>query len=255
MLKPTIGVLGFKTSEEVRAALHAFDSLPASSTGNLLIGVMANERTLTGKEATWPARYPAIEEIASLFPLESRVLNLIHYSTDELDTLAHQLGQLIGYGGHYLDGIQLNVPWPDPKHLTPFKSRCVVLVLSGEALRRADDNPTRVAELLDRYDGLIKDVVLNGSTSIGVRFDLDLVRGYVEAIRSRHPKLGIGVDGDFSAQSVGEVEPLVRHFPSLGLQACSRLRTPCDERIDLQAMHTYIVAADKQHRKSKALQF
>lgn len=244
MQVPYIGVTGFMSRDEVLAALEAIDHLPNWSDRKLMVGVLASSKTLAGQSNKWPNRYPKVDDIAELFPADRRTVNLIHYATDDCHTLGDQLEALVRLGGKYLDGFQLNVRWPDPSTIivVPPYMR-VVLQINPRALADADNNPATVAKFLTDYNGVISDVLIDASGGRGTLMDPIAARGYLEAIVAAHPKLGIGVAGGLSAQTVGQLQKLVDLFPKLSVDAEGRLRTT-DDHLDLQAMKTYISVAD-----------
>lgn len=251
MLLPYIGVTGFTNKAEVSAALDTFDSLPDWGLRMFMVGVLASSKTLAGKTNKWPNRYPHVYDIATLFPPHRRTLNLIHYSTDDRQTLHDQLRQLMRFGGMNLDGFQLNICWPEPSSITmpvravPTEKR-VVLQLGRGALEEMGNNPEAIAKRLDAYRGLITDVLVDASGGRGIPMDLEPTHSYVRAISTRHPHFRIGVAGGLSSQTIGQLKPLTRHnlFPRLSVDAEGRLRT-AEDHLDVEAMKNYISAVHR----------
>ncbi len=81
-MKPYIGVTGFTSPDEVKSALSVF---PALSTRQLMVGVLISWKSLRGVplKPRWQKQFPNPATIAELFLNDSRVVNLIHYSTEE----------------------------------------------------------------------------------------------------------------------------------------------------------------------------
>lgn len=240
-MSPYIGVTGFMTEAEVTAAVAAFDALPNPRQRVLMVGVLASSKTLRGEQNRWPNRYPRVGEIAGLLSPHRWVLNLIHYATDDKQTLGDQLEQLMLLGGRNLDGFQLNMSWPDPHSLGVVRGTRVVLQLNPGSLAVHDNNPEAVASALDAYIPCITDVLLDASGGLGVPIDVETAATYVRAIGARHRELGIGVAGGLSHASLDRIQPLMDEFPRLSFDAEGRLRTPAPEdTLDLELMRHYI---------------
>lgn len=241
MPTPYIGVTGFMTAAEVAAADEYFYSR-SFRWHELMVGVLASGKTLAGRKNRWPNRYPDPGVIAELLPYPCRTVNLIHYATDDRDTLAAQFERLVSLGGESLDGFQLNIRWPDPAALVPLSCLRVVLQLGPGALKEEGSDPEAVAKRLDGYHDVITDVLVDASGGRGIPIDLDAAEAYVRAISARHPWLGIGVAGGLSAENVGGLKRLVDIFPDLSIDAEGRLRD-ADDRLDLNAVRDYLAAA------------
>jgi hypothetical protein len=243
MLAPYIGVTGFMKKTEVSAALETLDRLPNASTHKLMVGVLASSKTLAGRSNKWPNRYPDVQDIAALFPLHRRTVNLIHYATDDRRALADQLEMLVHLGGKRLDGFQLNIRWPEPATIVVPPDLRIVLQLGRGALEESGNDPEFVAKCLDAYGGVITDVLVDASGGRGIPIDPGAAQAYVRAIGARHPRLGIGVAGGLSSQTVGLLRPLAGLFPNLSVDAEGRLRT-AEDHLDIGAMKTYIAVAN-----------
>jgi hypothetical protein len=242
-MSPYIGVTGFMTEVEVAAAVAAFDALPNSRQRVLMVGVLASSKTLRGEQNRWPNRYPKVGEIARLLSPHRRVLNLIHFATDDQHTLRDQIEQLMDFGGRYLDGFQLNMSWPEPDHFRVVQGMRIVLQLGPRALAMCND-PDQVAVRLDDYNSLITDVLLDGSGGHGVPIDVESAATYVRAIGARHRELGLGVAGGLSHEGLDRIQPLMDEFPWLSFDAEGRLRTPAPEdTLDLELTRRYIAKA------------
>lgn len=243
-MSPYIGVTGFMTAAEVTAAVAAFDALPNPSRRVLMVGVLASSKTLRDEQNRWPNRYPKVGEIARLLSPHRRVLNLIHYATDDKQTLSDQLERLMLLGGRNLDGFQLNMSWPEPRSLEVVRGMRVVLQLNRRSLAVHDNNPGAVANALDAYMPYITDVLLDGSGGLGVPIDVESAATYVRAIGARHRELGLGVAGGLSHEGLDRIQPLMDEFPWLSFDAEGRLRTPAPEdTLDLELTRRYIAKA------------
>ena len=240
--RPYIGVTGFMSLWDVNEAIKAlFGDQPGQPTHDLMVGVLASAKTLAGQANKWPNRYPLVGSISNLFPPDRRTLNLIHYATDNRDTLGEQLAQLVQLSGPWLDGFQLNVAWPDAKQLRGVRGKRIVLQLGKRALEAEGNDPSNVAHRLVQYTEYITDVLIDASGGLGISIDATQALEYVRAIAKLHPDLGINVAGGLSADTLELVRPIVTEFPWVGIDAEGRLRTaqPEDQLI-LNAMRRYL---------------
>jgi hypothetical protein len=239
MQYPYVGVTGFMSSSEVEAVLGA---LPEKSRYSLMVGVLASSKTLKGEQGKWPGRYPAVERIGNIFVSDPRVVNLIHYATADRVNLSDQLNELVEIAGPCLQGFQLNISWPNPSDLEDVAKRKIriVLQIGAKALEQSNSS-YGFRELLDAYDGLITDVLIDPSGGLGKPFDTETARSRLAIIREYFPKLGFGVGGGLSAETIDIVTPLATEFPGLSIDAEGRLRTPQPEdRLDIDRAKQYV---------------
>lgn len=244
-MDPYIGITGFMSETEVWAML---DCLPDESPRQLMVGVLASSKTLAGGTNKYPNRYPKISALDDVFVHDERALNLIHYATDDRDTLGAQLKK-IWFSVALAEGFQLNVAWPNPNALYDLIasqwSPRFVLQIGARAQAEANHDPRRLAERLAEYDGLIDGILLDGSGGRGVPLDAAALRPALEAIAGRWPKLGLGVAGGLCAATLPLVAPLLRDFPNLSIDAEGRLRDPSTDSLDLDLARDYVARATK----------
>jgi hypothetical protein len=141
--------------------------------------------------------------------LAPKTLNLIHYATYDRPNLSDQLKKLVEVGGPFLNGFQLNVCWPNPfdlEEIAQYKLR-IVLQVGAKALEQSS-SPGSFREILGAYDGLITDVLIDPSGGLGKPFDVELAHSRLAIIREYFPKLGFGVGGGLSAETIEIVAPL-----------------------------------------------
>lgn len=241
-MPPYIGITGFMSMFEVARVL---DEVPSDSDRRLMVGVLASSKTLAGGTNKHPGRYPPRQSINLVFMDDPRTLNLIHYATDDKTTLAAQLGLLMDIGGDLLQGFQLNIAWPEPKQLEQARRRGAkfVLQVGGRALELVERDPKRLANRVADCAGLIDHVLLDPSGGRGQPFDPVAARMYLTALAERLPTLGLGVAGGLSGRTLHLVEPLIRDFPDLNIDAEGRLRDPVDDHLSLDLAREYAAAA------------
>jgi hypothetical protein len=239
-MKPYIGVTGVFTAGEIDFLLQA---VPATATRPLMAGVLVSSKTLSGLTNKYPRQFPPMENIASIFRGQPRTLRLIHYSTDEPQTLATQLLRLTRIGGPYLDGFQLNVAWPPVVEVEKFWERyggCrMVLQIGSGAMAAVGRDPQALANRVAGYEPFITDVLIDPSGGKGIPFDPDAALDYLVELHERCPNLGLGLAGGLGPETVSMVDPVVARIPFLSIDAQGRLRNS-DDDLDLAATRAYL---------------
>ncbi len=251
---PYIGITGFMSREEVRAAVLRFPD----GVRDVAVGVLASAKTFANPPISVrrPNRYPAAGEIADILAWGSpddgleillRVLCLVHYATDDAETLGEQLEAVCAAVGRF-GGFQLNVAWPPitPRLAAVCKGRRrIVLQINRRAVEQAGGTPQGVIARLATYvaSGLVTDVLFDASGGEGKEIDAEAVAPFVEAAAEAYADLGIGVAGGLCAETLPALAPLVRRFPFLSIDAEGRLRD-ADDRLDMQKVLAYARAVD-----------
>ncbi|MDP3726249.1 MAG: hypothetical protein Q8R36_03570 [bacterium] len=231
-------------------ALSVLDSVPSSSRRLVMIGVLASQKTVfLGGANKWPNRYPNLGDIAGIFPVHSLALNLVHYNTKEPETLLEQMLVVTRWGGPNFEGFQLNVAWPRPRILEKYRRRhgnmYIVLQIGGGAFKKIGDSPLRLAKkVIGEYKGLVDYVLLDPSGGYGKPFDSERIREYLVALREEGAErfIGLGVAGGLSPTTLNLVEPLVKDFPEVSIDAEGRLRDGND-KLDVSVAKKYVSKA------------
>lgn len=245
-MKPYIGVTGFSKPEEVSAVVRAF---PKNAKRKLMVGVLATYKSLRGIpiKPKWAKQMPKPADISKLFLADERVVNLIHFSTEEgqegsvLDDL-FRIHELAGPNFH---GFQLNVAWPQVDQLDAYRARMgwnyrIVLQLGQKAVKAVGGTPQGVVDMLSRYVGVVNDILLDPSGGLGKPFDTERAREFLSAITEQGWDIGLGVAGGLGPDSLYLIRPLVSEFPSLSVDAQGRLRN-AENDLDLNLVNTYLV--------------
>lgn len=244
---PYIGVTGFTEFGQQAVPL----SHMKGSARLLMVGVLASLKTLRREAGRNHDRFPPLEDIASIFYNDPRALNLIHYNTSEPNSLAGQIAVLRGWVGEHCDGIQLNVRWPQLKELAEIRQQWpaarIVLQCGSGALGGVDYRPDEFRHKLTFYaqDHLIDDVLIDPSGGRGNPLDMRLVEPLVRTLYEGHFPIGIGLAGGLSAATLDVIEPLIRDFPDLSIDAEGGLRTP-DDALDQDEVEQYLESATRR---------
>jgi hypothetical protein len=232
-----IGLSGVTTRAEVLAALAAF---PACGR-QLMVGVLASEKTLAGQRNRYFRRYPRVESIAGIFTDDPRCLNLVHFGADDppdAATLAH----LFEAAGPLCHGVQFNGAYPTPGDLVRIRV----------AFRRAGREARIVLQLRDlsttmrqvwAYEGLITDVLIDASGGLGRPLDVPKAEALFEQLRSAFPHLGIGVAGGLFAETVPRVAGLLARGASCDAESGLRDGADGGGRLCVERVKAYLDAA------------
>lgn len=239
---PYIGVTGFMSRTEV---LEALEVVPQDAKHRLMVGVLMSSKTLAGRQNKWPGRYPKREAVADIFVDDPRALNLVHYSTDEPDTLCSQLEEITELAGSNLDGFQLNMAWPSISELEDYRQansdKFIVLQIGSRAMGRrlADEFAYDVSTYLDVIDAIL----IDPSGGKGEPLDAAKAAEYLWALSTY--SIGLGVAGGLGPRTLNLIDPLIRDFNrNLSIDAEGRLRAPQPEdKLRLNAMKAYLSGA------------
>lgn len=239
--KPYIGVTGFMFPDQVVAALESADFKKADRL--LMVGVLASSKTIQGLTNKWPHRYPEFERIKDIFQDHESCLNLIHYNTKEPETLTEQLLKVTDVAGPNLHGFQLNIAWPNPLSIQKYKDehpdKVIVLQVGGGAFSMINHSPEMLEDMVKSYLGIADYVLLDPSGGLGQELNPFVMRGYLSAIEKHEKEIGLGVAGGLSSTTLNLIEPLVKYFPNLSMDAEGRLRT-AEDNLDKLKVKDYL---------------
>lgn len=227
--RPYIGITGFMTNEETMEILNL---VPTSSNMSLMVGVLASWKTLyENKESN---RYPKLEKITKIFPSHPLAINLIHYNTRNTENLCEQLILLNKIGGPNLHGFQLNMTWPPIdelfKYRSSFPENILVLVVTKQAFQ--EENINVIYSKIEMYKKLvdIDYVLLDQSEGRGIPLNTEFMQKCIEVIKTISG-INIVVAGGLSSSTLELIEPLIKKYPGLSVDAEDKLRDGDDHLI------------------------
>ena len=209
-----------------------------------MFGVLVSSKTLRGEKNKFPNRYPLVEEIGKIFIEHPLAMNVIHfhYSHNENETLLSQLEKLIEVGGGNLDGIQLNIAWPDPRSLERFRMlylgmyKQIQLILQvGSKAFGENSSPEKIAsKIKEEYLGLADYVLLDLSGGYGKLLDANFLEPFIEKIQEEMPGIGIGLAGGLDPETLDLIAPLIKKYPFLSID---------EDHLDLNVVKEYLCKA------------
>lgn len=201
---------------------------------------------MSGRQNKYPERYPPIDYLKNIFFADSRVINLIHYNTDQPDYLLDQLVDLIKFGGPNLHGFQLNVPWPEIQILQKFRKtypeKKIVLQISSQAMGEADFEPSQIADMIKKYLGAntIDGVLFDSSGGKGTLGSFPYYRKCIDRLIGH--EISLGVAGGLREETLWNIRKYFFSFYTLCLDAEGGLRDRQDW-LDIQKASTYVAEA------------
>lgn len=250
-LKPYyIGITDFETPKQAQAMADLFAAnIGTNIMRKLMVGVMMSYKTLNRISTSWAGIWPPSEHVSSIFINHTHVLNTLHYADCDGRDVYNSIIRAAIYGGDNLHALQLDMIWPSPKDLIGFKESfpniALVLQIGGPAFAAVGDSPGSLVERLATYDFSIDYILLDKSMGRGIGMQAERLRPFIEAIYKSNSSISVGVAGGLGPTSLHLVEPLIREFPQLNIDAQGRLRPSSNMRdpIDWILASTYLTKA------------
>jgi len=247
---PYIGITDFMTYGQVERMLAVFKAnVRPGQHRRLHVGVMMSRKTLYGLETKWSKAFPLKEAIADIFG-SSETMNCLHYADYDAVDVSESLARAISFGGDGLNALQLDMIWPNPKHVaravnSSGKKLEVVLQVGKDAIEQADNDPEKIVAKLQEYVGVAHHVLLDKSMGKGLGMDAEGLIPFAQAIRDTFPDLGIVAAGGLGPESIGLVEPLAKDFPDISIDAQGKLRPSGSalDPIDWDMAEVYLIRA------------
>ena len=229
MRQPYIGMTDVPNADWLRTIMYEYVTEGGQELRrDLHAGVMMSYKTLNGLETKWSAAWPKNEEIAGIFIRHCDVLNTLHYADYDGASDAGMLTRAASYGGEHLNAVQLDMIWPLPEILRPLnddpRGLRLILQVGPKALAQVDDDAGTLVDRLKPYGSQIHDVLLDASGGKGRGLDPVPLEAFIYELRARRPDLGIAVAGGLGPDTLHLIEPLVRKFPELSIDAQGQLR-------------------------------
>lgn len=241
--RPYIGVSAVMHRSDASALLAL---MPEDSEHLLMIGTVASLKTLRGQTNSLPHRFVLMEDMADVFVKHPLALNLIHYASEEPETLDEQLTKLVEYGGPNLHGFQLNIVWPDidalGRFISEYPEMTMIMQVSGRTLEAVGNDMDRLVERLGNYSGLIDRLLLDMSRGYGVAIDPAKMRPLLETLvpRSANLHMKIGFAGGLGPDLLDPARAILADFPDTSFDAEGKLRDS-DDHLSLVRASSYVI--------------
>jgi len=267
--KPFIGITDFTNAAEVQDMLAVFQDGGGPDIGRVLqTGVMTSKKVLTDVPNKWSKAFPPKEKLREIFLHHSHLLGTLHYADyEEAPCLEQDLDRALSYaefgfagqpGAYCMRAIQLDMIWPDPEKLLRWSewhpNLRIILQVGKEALAQIDGDPEKLLKRLEPYKRCVDDVLLDKSAGKGLGMDAEGLRPFVDAILKRGPGMGVVCAGGLGPESLHLVEPLVRDYPTISIDAQGKLRpsgVALNERISWTMAERYLQKAIEMFRAAR----
>ena len=216
----------------------------------LMIGVMMSYKTLNNIDTRWKIAFPRKEDISDIFVEHPCAFNTLHYADYDGIDISKNLIEATSWGLPSINAIQLDMIWPNPKQIQEYHEMFPwlkkILQVNSKALEKVDNDPEKMLTRIDEYES-IDSILLDKSMGRGLGMDSNALRPFIEIITQKRPNLGIAVAGGLGPDTLHFVEPLIREFPDLSIDAQGKLRSSGNslDPIDWSLAEIYIEKAVK----------
>ncbi len=228
--KPYTGITDFTDYEQVRKMLKVFNEHRSKGSRRLFhIGVMMSRKTLCGLPTKFSDVFPKNDEIALILQSD-KTYNCLHYADSDSDPLLYyNLQDAIKFGGIRMDALQLDLAWPNPGDVanalhSSRRNPEVILQIGRKAFEQIDNNPQTLVDRLFEYKTFIHRVLLDMSMGEGLGMDAEKLLPFARAITQAYPGIEIVFAGGLGPKTMYLVEPLLKEFPNLSIDAQGKLR-------------------------------
>lgn len=252
-----IGITDFTTRAETEKMLAVLrresGKQPIRKLG---VGVMMSHSTLNGLPSRFTDVFPPKEDVADIFVDDPLTFNVLHYADYRGIDISRSLSKAAKWGGQNIQAIQLDMTWPDPEEIEEFRDDYpnvkLILQVGKIAFEQIGENPKElVARLKSYYYEDIDYVLLDKSMGQGRRMSAELLLPFALAVNQELPDMGIITAGGLGPDTLHLVEPLLKVFPNLCIDAQGRLRPDISddpehcisEPIHWDLAQTYLVRA------------
>lgn len=251
---PYIGITDFTSFEQVRKMLEVFRKHRHPESQRVLhVGVMMSYKTLNDIDNMFSGAFPHYDTVASILrSTDDDVYNCLHYADYGNRTRSDDLVHALEYAGPFVSAIQLDMTWPDPEMVrnairTSGRDIEVILQIGRNIFDKCRGNPDKIVDRLERYEGIIHRVLLDKSMGHGRGMNAIELIPFVEAIKARFPAFRLVAAGGLGPNSIGLVEPLVKVFTDISIDAQGKLRPSGNalDPIDWGMASAYLIEALK----------
>jgi hypothetical protein len=245
--EPYIGITGFMSRQEVEAVVSSLENKDDKRW--LMVGVLASEKSFAGIPNKFPNRYPAPQTIKDIFPEDSSMLRLIHFSTRAKGMdLLNQLYRLREMAGENCDGFQLNIKWPPLKILSAYQALfphdTLVLQCGGGAMKSVGYNPQKLTDRIAEYQYHARYVLIDASGGYGKALDAVFMGEVLHALSSKFIPTGPVIAGGLTGDTLEMIRSIVGEFPDVSIDAEGGLRDS-EDHLDLGKVEKYVNRALK----------
>ena len=251
---PYIGVSDIGSNENIVALRPNFSVLEPLA---LKAGLTMTRKVLWGIQTKWNSACPSGGEIRKIFATpHPRVIRMLHYADYDGVDLVPSLKKIMRVCGKTLDGIQLDMVWPDPfileKHKKVHTNLELILQVGEKALIQVGENPLKMWRAIQNYDGIVDRILLDRSGGNGKPLAPRSLIRFVDILYERMPALSVVVAGGLGPLTLHLIEPLLAMYPGLSIDAQGQLRESgktLDGPISLARTRDYVFRSTEMYWK------
>ena len=250
--KQYVSITDFFTVDQAR---QMRELIPRDSGLVLGVGVMMSWKTMNDIPTKWVNSFPPVYKIPSIFEPDPRVFNVLHYASDvEPEALFHQLAKATELARPYMEGLQLDIEWPSVGALRRYKKSYpgikIILQVGPQALETVKHDAKEIARrVAEEYLPYVDYVLLDGSGGRGIPMETGPLLEKIAAIKQRTPLMPIAVAGGLGPNTLHLVEPILRVYPSVSIDAQGRLRREKMDPIDWDMSSKYVIDSVEMLRR------
>ena len=234
---PYVGITGFTQESEIKEVVEC---VPMDTNRWLMVGLLANSKTLIVLQDRYPNRHPPIERLPSLCLDDPRLFNVVHFYSEDKRNLVEEIAKILDIFARAdnlnLHGIQLNNSWIAQDTLFELKGNYpelkIIMPITRGMLDKMNYEPSMVKDyVLGRRD-LIDYCLIDPSEGAGRTFNpAHMASIFEELYESFHlSDIGFGFAGGLSASNAYRIiRPLALRYSRLSCDAESALRSPPPE--------------------------
>lgn len=242
-----IGITDFTKQEETEDMLSVLQN--KNTRLSLGVGVMMSYKTLHKIPSKWTNVFPKNEDVSSIFIKDSNLYNVLHYADYDESDFYNSIILASEIGGKNIDAVQLDMVWPDPNTIINYRKHYsnvdVILQVGKNSFDQINNNVDVFIEKINRYDFSINGILLDRSMGRGIPINADLFRPFIESSLNKRPDLKIVVAGGLGPYTINLIEPLVKDYPMISIDAQSKLRLTenAKDPIDWNMAKNYLICA------------
>ncbi|MCX6738075.1 MAG: hypothetical protein NTY11_01485 [Candidatus Parcubacteria bacterium] len=166
--------------------------------------------------------------MGEIFLDHPQVFNVLHYVDYGRQIQSSCLAAAALYGGEHLHAIQLEMIWPSPAMIAEFLQEYpgieVILQVNAQALKDVGNDPAGLVQRLRRYQRLVSVILLDKDMGREEGVDAEGLVPFTRAVASSGLGFNLAVVSGLNPGAHRFIEPLMREFPSMSLEAFCDLK-------------------------------
>jgi|GEM_PF-808150 len=264
-----IGVTDFASVDQVTEMVDVLEAHNPSHDLMLHAGVMTSRKVVDGVPSDWARVWPKPEEIHKIFQ-DKRAYNCLHYAdfSQHDDQLQSRIIEVAALAGKYVNAIQLDMTWPDPRKVAKARNNWRLMVGEGgvwDAHTREpeiilqvgqgalEQVPRRLADVLSAYPDSVDRVLLDMSGGRGIEMATDRIFVLIEAALQHFCEDQITVAGGLCAATMYHMASVWDRYPHVSIDAQGKLRSSgsAKDPLDMDLVRDYIITACEIHEGIK----